>query len=213
MIKLESLTQKYSKLVLASASEQRLKLLRQMFPAFPIEVIVSGQDEVSVENESPVKRVLRLALAKSMDVASRHANDCVGSLVIGADTEIVLDGKAFGKPEDDSAATTMLQALSGKCHYAITGYAIVDPDTKIHVVDYSSTEVRFKNLSRETIERYVLTGEPIGKAGAYGIQGHGATLIADIIGSYSNVVGLPVEQLVETLVSLETSLNAVKLTV
>lgn len=199
MIKLESVTQKYSKLVLASASEQRLNLLRQMFPEFPIEVIVSGQDEVSVEDESPVKRVLRLALAKSMDVASKHANDCVGSLVIGADTEIVLDGKVFGKPEDDSAATTMLLALSGKCHYAITGYVIVDPDTNNHVVDYSSTEVRFKNLSRETIERYVLTGEPIGKAGAYGIQGHGATLIADINGSYSNVVGLPVEQLSETL--------------
>ncbi|MGR3320274.1 MAG: Maf family protein [Candidatus Anammoxibacter sp.] len=190
---------KYSKLILASASPRRLELLRQIFPTIPIEVITSEQNESFDENESPVERVSRLALAKAMDVASKHGEARSEALVIGADTEIVLDGKALGKPEDDPTAEAMLHSLSGRSHDAITGFAIVDPETEKHFVAVSSTEVRFKRLSQETISYYISTREPIGKAGAYGIQGQGAMLIGNIKGSYSNVVGLPLERLSESL--------------
>ncbi len=190
---------KYSKLILASASPRRLELLLQIFPTIPIEVVVSEQDESFKKNESPVERVSRLALAKAMDVSLQYDEDCFNALVIGADTEIVLDGKALGKPEDDLAAETMLYSLSGRSHEVITGFAIVAPNTQEHFVDTSSTEVRFKKLSQETIASYISTGEPIGKAGAYGIQGQGAILIDSIKGSYSNVAGLPLERVWESL--------------
>jgi len=186
-------------LILASASPRRLELLQQIFPTIPIEVVVSEQDESVKENESPVERVSRLALAKAMDVSLQYDEDRFDALVIGADTEIVLDGKALGKPDDDLAAETMLCSLSGRSHEVITGFAIVDPNTKEHFVDFSSTEVRFKNLSQETIASYISTCEPIGKAGAYGIQGQGAVLIDGINGSYSNVAGLPLERVWESL--------------
>jgi septum formation protein len=189
----------YSKLILASASPRRLELLLQIFPTIPIEVIVSELDESFKENEDPVERVSRLALAKAMDVSLQHDDDRSGALVIGADTEIVLDGRSLGKPEDDLEAETMLSSLSGRSHEVITGFAIVDPNTKEHFVDSSSTEVRFKKLSQETIAYYISTGEPIGKAGAYGIQGQGVILIDGINGSYSNVAGLPLERLWESL--------------
>ncbi len=189
----------YSKLILASASPRRLELLLQIFPTIPIEVIVSELDESFKENEDPVERVSRLALAKAMDVSLQHRDDRFDVLVIGADTEIVLDGKSLGKPDDDLEAETMLSSLSGKSHDVITGFAIVDPNTKEHFVDFSSTEVRFKKLSQKTIADYVITGEPIGKAGAYGIQGQGVILIDGINGSYSNVAGLPLERLWESL--------------
>ena len=189
----------YSKLILASASPRRLELLLQIFPTIPIEVIVSELDESFKENEDPVERVSRLALAKAMDVSLQHDDDHSGALVIGADTEIVLDGKSLGKPHDDLEAETMLSSLSGRSHEVITGFAIVDPNTKEHFVDSSSTEVRFKKLSQETIACYISTGEPIGKAGAYGIQGQGVILIDGINGSYSNVAGLPLERVWESL--------------
>jgi septum formation protein len=189
----------YSKLILASASPRRLELLLQIFPTIPIEVIVSEQDESFKENENPVERVSRLALAKAMDVSLQHGDDRSGALVIGADTEIVLDGKSLGKPDDDLAAETMLSSLSGRSHDVITGFAIVDPKTKEHFVDFASSEVRFKKLSQETIAYYISTGEPIGKAGAYGIQGQGVILIDGINGSYSNVAGLPLERVWESL--------------
>ena len=192
----------YSKLILASASLQRLELLRQIFPTIRIEVLVSEEDESSNENETPVERVSRLALAKAMAVESKYESECSGGLIIGADTEIVLNGRALGKPEDDLTAEIMLYAISGRSHDVITGFAIVDPGTKKHFVGISSTEVRFKTLSQKTIENYINTGEAIGKAGAYGIQGQGAVLIDSIDGSYSNVVGLPLEQLAETLESV-----------
>lgn len=189
----------YTKLVLASASPRRLNLLRQIFPTIIIEVIVSEEDESFNGNETPVERVLRLALAKALYVASRYGDACLDALVIGADTEVVLDGKVFSKPENDLDAETMLSSLSGKLHEVITGFAIVDPVTKKQFVDFSSTEVRFKKLSLKTIANYISTGEPRGKAGAYGIQGHGVILIDEIKGSYSNVVGLPLERLSESL--------------
>ena len=189
----------YYKLILASASPRQLELLLQIFPTIPIEVLVSEQEESFEENENPVELVSRLALAKAKDVASKYSGDRFDVLVIGADTEIVLDGKVLGKPENDSAAETMLYSLSGRIHEAITGFAIVDPKTRMHFVDVSSTEVRFKKLSQKTIASYISTGEPIGKAGAYGIQGQGAILIDSIKGSYSNVMGLPLERLSESL--------------
>ncbi|MGR3221422.1 MAG: Maf family protein [Candidatus Anammoxibacter sp.] len=189
----------YSKLILASASPRRLELLLQIFPTIPIEVLVSEQDESFDGNESPVEHVSRLALAKAMDVALKYDEAHFDALIIGADTEIVLDGKVLGKPKDDSAAKTMLQSLAGRSHEAITGFAIIDPETGKYFVDVASTEVLFKKLSQKTISHYISTGEPIGKAGAYGIQGQGAMLIDNIKGSYSNVVGLPLEQLSESL--------------
>ncbi len=189
----------YSKLILASASPRRLELLRQIFPTFPIEVLVCELDESIEENEKPIELVSRLALAKAKGVASKYGSACFDALIIGADTEIVLAGKVLGKPEDDSEAETMLYSLSGRSHEAITGFAIVNPSTKQQFVNVVSTEVSFKNISEKTISSYIRTGEPIGKAGAYGIQGKGAILVDGINGSYSNVVGLPLERLSESL--------------
>ncbi len=189
----------YSRLILASASPRRFELLRQILPACPIEVLVSEQDEAHAQNETPVERVSRLALAKAMDVTTKQGESEFDVLIIGADTEIVLDGNSYGKPKSNSEAEDMLRALSGKCHEAITGFAIVDRNTKKHVVDVATTEVKFKKLSQRTIANYIATGESIDKAGAYGIQGKGAMLIESINGSYSNVMGLPLERLSEIL--------------
>ncbi len=120
-------------------------------------------------------------------------------VVIGADTEIVLDGAAMGQPKDAETAREMLRKLSGRGHEAITGLALIDTKTGREVVDCVSTQVSFKELSQQEIEKYVQSDEPIGKAGAYGIQGIGVLFVKEIVGSYSNVMGLPLERLSEIL--------------
>jgi len=134
--------------------------------------------------------VLRLALAKARAVAADHP----GATVVGADTVVVLDGEILGKPTDAADAADMLTRLSGRTHEVLTGVAVVPGECFA-----TTTSVTFRTLTPAEVDGYVATGEPLDKAGAYGIQGLGGALVASISGSFDNVVGLPVEQLSDLL--------------
>jgi septum formation protein len=187
------------RLLLASASPRRLDLLRQIVAENKIEVLASDLEEVFRE-EDPEKRVKRLARDKARQVLSRSDEfSPTIEIVIGADTEIVLGGQVLGHPHNEEEARRILRRLSGQTHQAVTGLALINANSGREIVDCVSTRVRFKTLSDDEIEQYVESGEPIGKAGAYGIQGKGALFVEEIDGSYSNVVGLPLERLSEML--------------
>jgi septum formation protein len=187
------------RLLMASASPRRLELLRQIVADNTIEVLASDHEEAYRE-EDPLERVKRLALEKARTVLSRRAEFSPSiEIVIGADTEVVIDGEAVGHPEDGEHARHILGRLSGRRHQTITGLALIDTASGREVVECTSTQVKFKPLSEEELEQYVRSGEPMGKAGAYGIQGRGAIFIEEIDGSYSNVVGLPLERLSDIL--------------
>lgn len=180
-------------LVLASASPRREMLLRQIGLDFEIEP--SGVEEPLPEGIPAEVLSERLAMEKAKLVASQRSS----GLVIGADTIVVLDGTVLGKPASVREAEDMLRQLSGREHQVITGVAVVDATTGRSRSDHVSTAVRFANLDDRTIARYVASGEPVDKAGAYAIQGLGALLVESISGCYSNVVGLPLRRLVELL--------------
>lgn len=139
--------------------------------------------------EPPPRAAERLAVEKMLDVAAR----CLGERVLGADTIVVVDGAALGKPSDPAEARRMLRRLSGRTHRVVTGLAVCDPSGGRVWSDRATTEVTFKKLSRREIEWYVATGDPLDKAGAYGIQEGAGLFVTGIRGSYTNVVGLPLE--------------------
>lgn len=180
--------------VLASQSPRRRELLGRIFPEF--EVIPSGVEEVA-DAASPEGYVTSLARAKAEDVAGRLPQE---TLVIGSDTVVVLDGKILEKPADEEDAFRMLSAMSGRVHEVYTGLAVCKDGAC--VTDFEVTKVRFRTLSEEAISRYVASGEPMDKAGAYGIQQKGALLVKEIEGDYFNVVGLPLCKLCEVLESM-----------
>lgn len=174
--------------ILASASPRRRELLALIFGDF--RVLPSEFEESLVPSElAPADHVVYSASAKARDVAARAAD----SLVIGADTIVVVDGEILGKPADEADAARMLRALSGRTHEVYTGITVILGDTERTGVE--RTEVAFRELSDETISRYIASGEPMDKAGAYAIQGKGAVLIKCISGCYPNVVGLPLYRL------------------
>ena len=173
------------KLVLASQSPRRRDLLGQMGLEFDI---ISPQiDEDSFSNDDPVALVRTLSREKALAVAGTQDAD---TLVIAADTVVVLDGKTLGKPGDSAEAEAMLASLSGRTHRVCTGVTLCCGGRA--VTDAEITHVTFRSLSPGEIRGYVSTGEPMDKAGAYGIQGLGALLVEGIRGDYFNVVGLPV---------------------
>lgn len=173
-------------IILASASPRRRELLQQMgFTEFSV-IPAKGQ-EVIDPALSPEKLVESLALQKASEVA---ANAAPQDIVIGADTIVVLDGKVLGKPANQAAAFKMLCALSTRRHTVYTGVAVVRGDKVM--VSHEATQVRFCDLTEHEILDYIATGEPMDKAGAYGIQGRGALFIEGIQGDYFNVVGLPI---------------------
>lgn len=186
------------RLLLASASPRRFALLKQIVAKNKIEVRVSGHEE-PYRDEDPETRVKRLALEKARRILSEREFSPSVEIILGADTEIVLDGRVVGRPDNNEEARKMLRALRSRSHQAITGFALIDTQNERTVVDCVSTQVKFKALSEEEIERYVQSGEPIGKAGACGIQGKGALFVEEIDGSYTNVVGLPLEHLSQVL--------------
>jgi septum formation protein len=171
-------------IVLASGSPRRAELLRAA--GIPFDVDVAAIDEVPRTGESPVEHVVRLAREKAEVVARRKS----GSPVLGADTEVVLDGLVLGKPADDGEAARMLERLSGRTHDVITGVALLAGGRTLTAVE--RTEVRFLPLTADEIAWYIRSGEPRDKAGAYAIQGLASRFVERIDGSYSNVVGLPV---------------------
>lgn len=175
--------------ILASASPRRKELLTQIFPHF--EIIPALGQERADKTLPPKDFVAVLAAQKCDEVFSSHP-DC---LVIGCDTIVVFNGKILGKPKDAQDAEKTLKALSGKTHQVMTGVCIRTPQKKLVKVDV--TEVTFNDLSQEFIKSYVDSGSPLDKAGSYGIQDKG--VVKSYTGSYTNVVGLPVE-LIKTMV-------------
>jgi septum formation protein len=184
-------------LILASSSPRRKELLKMLGIEF--EVIPSFVDEVRFHAESPEDFALRASTEKALLVARNLEGD---SVVIGADTIVVVDGEILGKPRDKEEAKSMLGKISGREHKVITGFSIVKPKTEILHTEYLESRVKIKALAPWEIEGYIKTGEPMDKAGAYGAQGIGAFIIEEIKGSYTNVVGLPLSQLVDALTKL-----------
>ncbi|UCH33195.1 MAG: septum formation inhibitor Maf [Armatimonadota bacterium] len=184
-------------IILASASPRREALLKQI--GLPFRVEPSGVSEEKAQRPGdPASFVEQAALAKAEDVAARVRD----GLVLGADTVVVVGGRVLGKPTSAAEAREMLASLSGVTHDVYTGLALVqveDGSVRRRRTAHEATRVTFRRLSRDDIEGYVATGEPMDKAGAYGIQGRGAVLVERIEGCYSNVVGLPVARLVEML--------------
>ena len=176
-------------MILASASPRRVELLRSLGVDF--EVIPSSAEELHDESLSPSTLCELNAERKAADVANRHA----GSVVLGADTLVTLDGRLFGKPRDLAEAKSMLMKLGGTTHQVITGVCLCDGKRKSIFSDM--TEVRFKSLTPEVVDAYISTVSVLDKAGAYGIQERGDLLVEGISGSYSNVVGLPIERLAQ----------------
>ena len=168
--------------ILASGSPRRRELLQQIGALFRVEV--SEAEELS-QAESPAELVRLNAAAKAKAVAREHP----GEAVLGADTVVALEGKIYGKPRDAAEARSMLASLSGRRHEVLTGIAWVSGGQTFS--EAVSTQVQFGELTAEEISRYVATGEPLDKAGAYALQGGAAVFIEGIEGSYSNVVGLP----------------------
>jgi len=176
-----------NQLVLASASPRRRELLQQIGLKF--QVIPSRADEHILEGETPEEHVIRLSLDKATEVANRE--NISGRWFIGSDTIVLCDHQILGKPRDKTHATAMLKQLSGREHQVLSGYAIIDRETKQQRVEAVSTKVWFRQLTDDEIARYIATGEPADKAGSYAIQGLGICFVARIEGSYTNVVGLP----------------------
>lgn len=178
-------------LVLASASPRRKEIMQTAGLAFS--VFVSDTDETLPEGISAFDAVTELSFRKALAVAKTHPDDTV----IGADTVVTLDGKILGKPTDPEDAKNMLRTLSGRTHKVFTGVCIVK-NGKANKF-FEETDVTFFELSEKEIGDYVASLEPMDKAGAYGIQGRGCTLVKEIKGDYFNVVGLPVARLVREL--------------
>jgi septum formation protein len=178
-------------LYLASASPRRLALLREAgLDPVPCP---TGVPEEALPGESPQEHVLRLAREKGRHAAGRLAARGVCGIVLAADTAVVLDETILGKPVDDADAVSMLRRLSGRPHEVLTGVVLVRLGDGRSAEAAESTRVTFRSYDEETVRRYVATGEPRDKAGAYGIQGLGGNLVEKVLGSWSNVVGLPME--------------------
>lgn len=175
-------------IVLASASPRRQELLTQIGVRF--DVRIPDVDESPSDGEEPVEYVRRLASAKAEAVTASP-----DELIIAADTTVDVGSVILGKPLDDVDATAMLRRLSGRTHHVHTGVAVRLGDQEF--VEVCTTAVTFIELDETTVDWYVSTGEPIGKAGSYAIQGAGAVLVSSIDGSVSNVIGLPLHLVVE----------------
>ena len=184
-------------IVLASASPRRSELLE--LAGIPFRVAPADIPEQPLPGEEAIPHALRLAGEKARVTAEREQQ---GRFFIGADTIVVLDGQIMGKPRDAEDAVRMLSALSGRSHEVVTAYCVLDRETAVARSQAIHTVVQFKELSSDEIDRYVASGCPLDKAGAYAIQGGAAHMVCEIRGSYTNVVGLPTCELYETLQQL-----------
>jgi septum formation protein len=178
-------------LILASASPRRKELLLNLKLCFNIEA--ADIDETILEGLPPQETVMRLAREKAEWVQKK----CPEDIIIGADTIVVLDSKILGKPEGTEQAKEMLRQLSGRKHEVYSGVAVLSPERS--EVFFERSTVTFYNLKETIIARYVATGEPLDKAGSYGIQQYGALLVKSIEGDYFNIVGLPISRLCQCL--------------
>ncbi|MCG3153792.1 MAG: Septum formation protein Maf [bacterium] len=192
-------------IILASSSPRRAELLRKIGLQF--EVHPSHVDEEDgVYHLPPAEMVAELARRKALAVAKHYD----AALVIGADTTVVLDNAVLGKPATPEEACAMLARLAGHTHQVYTGFAIVDQPTGRLAQGIERTEVTFRALQREEIAAYVASGEPMDKAGAYGIQDFSAVFVERISGCFYNVVGFPLTRFYQTLQEFCESLAQVK---
>jgi septum formation protein len=183
-------------LVLASASPRRREILERL--GFEFEVLPAGVDEDDIECADHARFAI-LAAERKADAARRERPR---STVVAADTIVVCGDSRLGKPLDEADAISMLRTLSGRAHEVVTGVAVIAPDGR-PFAEAETTRVYFRAISDEDVARYVGTGEPFGKAGAYAIQGYAAPFIERIEGCYFNVVGLPVSLLFSMLSKIE----------
>jgi len=185
------------KLILASKSPRRAEILRAV--GWQFETIAANIDETREPNEDAVSYVMRLARTKAEKIRAQVAS----GMVLGADTTVVVNGEILEQPQDAEDARRMLHLLNNKWHEVLTGVALVSDGTQDGsdsvLVDHELTRVRFSEMSDAEIDWYISTGEPFGKAGAYGIQGHAALFIEEIQGDYFNIVGLPIRLVYELL--------------
>ena len=179
------------KVVLASASARRQELLARLIDDF--DVSVSNFDESTVPFEGNIdKYVKSVALGKAIDIRDKIKKEAI---IISADTIVTKDNEILGKPKDEQDAFKMLKSLSGKNHFVYSGVVVINTKTDIIIQESLSTKVTFSDISDKEILEYIKTGEPLDKAGAYGIQGKGGIFVEEIEGCYYNVVGLPLNKL------------------
>ena len=181
------------KLILASGSPRRQKFLTDIGLEF--QVVCREIDETPLPDESPEKYVCRLARAKAKIVADEYPE----AVVIGADTSVVCQDEILGKPVDERNHLEMLQKLSSCFHEVVTGFAVVTPEKD--QVEFVTSQVQFQRFSTEILQAYVVSGDGTDKAGGYGMQSAGAFLVQSIEGSYSNVIGLPMTELIQVLLN------------
>ncbi len=179
-------------IILASASPRRRELLKGIGIKF--DVVPSGVDEDSLDGEIPRDHVLRLSKKKGVAVSQDNPN----AWVLGADTIVIIDGEVLGKPETQKEAKKMLVKLSGRKHKVITGFAVVK-DINVIISDAVESTVLFKEILEDEMNWYVETEEPYDKAGGYAVQGMAALFVRGIHGSYTNVIGLPLAEVVMAL--------------
>ena len=184
-------------IILASASPRRRELIKIL--GKPFSVVTSDAEEIIDPELPPYFVAEKLSLLKASDVAGKLKNEKKDAIVIGADTIVVKDGKILTKPKDEIDAQNMLKTLSGTHHSVITGVTVINNKTAKSESFYVETKVFFKNLTDNEIKKYIESGEPMDKAGAYGIQEKGALFVEKIEGDYFNVVGLPICKLASLL--------------
>ena len=184
------------KLILASSSPRRKEILQREEIEF--EIIHPSDIVEETLTADPVEHVLILSREKAESVSSEAGP----GIILGADTVVVLDGEIMGKPTDPKDAFAILKKLSGRTHRVYTGLTLLNKYNEKTISDYDCTEVRFNRLEEQKITVYIATGEPMDKAGAYGIQGMGSFLVEKINGNLDNVIGLPTGKLREMLAQI-----------
>ena len=188
------------KLILASASPRRAQILRDAGLRF--EAVQARVSERRKRGETARIMTRRLAQAKARAVVKKLGNEPGEAIVIGADTIVEVNGELLGKPQSPQAAREMLAKLAGRTHRVVTSVAAIRLPDRAQVIATESTRVRFARIDAHEIAEYVMTGEPLDKAGAYGVQGIGGRFIEKIDGCYFNVVGLPLARLYRMLIEL-----------
>lgn len=188
-------------IILASGSPRRKDILNTI--GLSHDIRIADIDETPFDGEVPEVYVQRLAYKKVMAAADAAAQSEVVEIIVGGDTIVVLDGEILQKPVDETEACEMLRRLKGRRHQVLTGISVYHSGRDEAYTGLSVTEVEMTAYSDETIKAYIATGEPMDKAGAYGIQGIGAVLVSEVFGDYNTVVGLPVSTLMTAFETLD----------
>ncbi|MHA4988673.1 Maf family protein [Cetobacterium somerae] len=188
-------------MILASKSPRRKEILAQL--GFQLQIKSKDIEEISDKIEI-VEQIKDISLKKVMAVAVENPKD----FVVGADTVVVIDGKILGKPKNEMDAEKMLKSLSGKKHEVITAYTLINLEKDIKITNFVESTVYFKQISDEEIKWYIESGEPMDKAGAYGIQGLGSIFVDKIDGDFFAIMGFPINHFIKTLNNLKIPIES-----